>query len=155
MSTPIQIVWRKKNTCHIIAFERLMMTSFIHFCSSSKTLHMTAEQINSNITMKHKPPFGLKVNSTRGQGKHTNLPSCMQCLWSTFQLGKLGVLSALSSPLIDEKQYALFHYTVNPISCFTLHRRAAGRGNEWDDIGKCWHKSHNPKGDTSRSMGYS
>lgn len=32
----------------------------------------------------------------------------------------------------NEKQCAQFHYTANPISCFTLCRRVAERGNEWD-----------------------
>lgn len=58
-------------------------------------------------------------------------------------------LSAPSSSLTDEKQCALFHYTVNPISCFTLCRGAAERGNGWGDAGQCWHKSHNPWGNAS------
>lgn len=99
-----------------------------------------------------------RVNRTGRQEKHNpSLPVCTQLLdqLSSRASREEGGLSALSSSLADEKQCALFHYTVNPISCFTLCRRVAERGNEWDGMGKCWHKSHSPRGDTSRSSGYS
>lgn len=92
------------------------------------------------------------VNLTRlrknNNKKTLFLPVCA-AFDQLFQLGKLGVLLALLSSLTDEKQCALFHYTVNPISCFTLCRRVAERGDEWDGAGQCWHKSHNPCGNTS------
>lgn len=109
----------------------------------SGTQHNTTKQINNSITMKFKKRkcLGKSPLNKKAKKNPTNLPRCMQCLWSTFQLGKLGLLSAVSSAPTDEKQCALFHYTVNPISCFTLCRRVAGRANGWDDMGKCWHQS--------------
>lgn len=74
-----------------------------------------------------------------------NFSSCASRGWGW------GPVYRLCPPLLaDEKQCALFHYTVNPISCFTLCGRVAQRGNEWDGTGRCWHKSHNPWGNTSR-----
>lgn len=87
----------------------------------------------------------LKTTTTT---KHTLcLPLCA-AFDQLFQLGKLGLLLAPLSSLTDEKQCALFHYTVNPISCFTLCRRVAERGDERDGAVQCWHKSHNPCGST-------
>lgn len=88
----------------------------------------------------------LKSKQTNKQ-KHSFSPLCA-AFDQLFQLGKSGVLLAPLSSLTDEKQCALFHYTVNPISCFTLCRRVAERGDERDGAGQCWHKSHNPRGGT-------
>lgn len=136
VSISIQIVrwgsWRKHCTCHIRAFDHLMMTSFIHSYSISKARRKTAEQINSNSTRKNQRcSISEKANSRRGKEKHNSSFLCLRRLIN-FQAGQVGVLSALSPSLTDEKQCALFHYTVNPISCFTVCRRVAERGNEWD-----------------------
>lgn len=135
--------WRKHYTCHIRAFDRTMMTSFflLDLCFLARSIIQQSKSITASPWNLKKENAWEKVRLTRRWKNPTNLPRCMQCLWSTFQLGKLGLLSAVSSAPTDEKQCALFHYTVNPISCFTLCRRVAGRANGWDDMGKCWHQS--------------
>lgn len=133
----------KHYTCHIRAFDRLMKTSFIHSYSSSKTQHNTAKQIDSNSTKKPKYVlfWGSKPNK---RARINNFFSLYAQLLINFPAGQVGRWGGRGS-LTDEKQCALFHYTVNPISCFTLCRRVAERGNEWDGMGKCWHNPKIPK----------
>lgn len=49
--------------------------------------------------------------------------------------GALSDLYPLPTTTTNEKQCAWFDYTANPISCFTLCRRVAERGDEWDGTG--------------------
>ena len=161
-SAPIQIAWqasrRKHNTCHICAFDLLVMTSFHTPALPFPCLKQQSESIAAAPGKREEVRASWRANRTGRQEKHNpSLPVCTQLLdqLSSQASREEGGLSALSSSLADEKQCALFHYTVNPISCFTLCRRVAERGNEWDGMGKCWHKSHSPRGDTSRSSGYS
>lgn len=140
---------RKRSTCHIRACDLLMMTSFIHSWSpyQNLALHNWANRAKSKIF----PLFPRWRSHMRHdiEDKHISSFLYARPLISVSGWASRRFLSAPSSSLTDEKQCALFHYTVNPISCFTLCRGAAERGNGWDGAGQCWHKSHNPWGNAS------